>query len=318
MSETLLSLRLTAIRFEAEGISSFELQQPDGGELPPFTAGAHIDLHLPNGMVRSYSLCNDSSERRRYVVAVARDANSRGGSVFMHDQMRVGQRLDVGAPRNNFELDERAPHTVLIAGGVGVTPLWCMAQRLQNLGSSWEIHYASRSRSNAAFLLELGAIARRHPGRVHLHFDQEQGLMQLGAVVSQIRADAHVYCCGPLPMLEAFESAVEGLPCDQIHVEYFKAKDEPVTAGGVELRLAKSNKVITVGPGKTVLDAILECGVDVPYSCMEGICGSCEVAVLEGEPDHHDSVLTERQRQSNRTMMVCCSGAKSSRLVLDL
>lgn len=319
MSTDTLPLRLTAIRYEAADILSFEFRDPSGGELPAFQAGAHVDVHLPGGLVRSYSLCNSSAETDRYVVAVARDARSRGGSSAMHDKLRVGQLLQIGKPRNNFPLDETARKSVLIAGGIGITPMWCMVQRLQALGQDWELFYAARARPNAAFLRELHALEAAHPGRVHLHFDQEQGLFDLTPVIrGQVGADAHLYCCGPLPMLQSFERATEAFPREQVHVEYFQAKDQPVTAGGVEIELCRSKKIFFVGEGKTVLDAVLEAGVDVPYSCMEGICGSCEVAVLEGEPDHHDSVLSDQQKQSNKTMMLCCSGARSARLVLDL
>jgi len=319
MTSEVQSLRLSAIRYEAEGIASFQFQHPDAAPLPAFAPGAHVDIHLPNGLVRSYSLSNDSSETHRYVVTVARDVNSRGGSACMHDTLRVGQMLKVGAPANHFPLDEGASDTVLIAGGVGVTPIWCMAQRLERLGRPVKVFYASRSRVNAAFAGEFEALGKRHAGGVHLHFDDERGLLDVRKLVNEnVGADTHVYCCGPIPMLQAFEAACSHLPPERVHVEYFKAKDAPITADGLELVLAKSQKTLRVGPGKTVLDAVLEAGIDVPYSCMEGICGSCEVPVLDGIPDHHDSVLSAKQKASNSTMLICCSGAKSSRLVLDL
>ncbi len=319
MSVELQSLRLSSIRYEAEGISSFEFTEPAGKALPAFTPGAHVDIHLPNGLIRSYSLSNDSAENHRYVVTVARDANSRGGSTYAHDSLRVGQLLQVSVPANHFALDEGAAHTVLIAGGVGVTPIWCMAQRLRELGRDFKVVYASRSRRNAAFVRELEALGAQLDGRVHLHFDDERGLLDVASVVREnAGANTHLYCCGPVPMLEAFEAACAHLTPEQVHIEYFKAKDVPVTADGVELVLARSKKTLRVAAGKTVLDAVLDAGIDIPYSCMEGICGSCEVAVLDGIPDHHDSVLSDKQKASNRTMLICCSGAKSARLVLDL
>lgn len=319
MAEEALQLRLATIRHEAEGVHSFEFRDAAGGQLPAFAPGAHIDVHLPTGTVRSYSLCNSSAETHRYVVAVARDARSRGGSTAMHDTLKVGQLLKIGAPRNHFPLNEQAGKTVLIAGGIGITPLWCMVQRLQALGRDWQLFYAARSRQHAAFLADLKALAAQQAGRVHLHFDQESGPFDLGFVFNgQLPPDAHVYCCGPLPMLRAFEQATQGLPPEQVHLEYFQAKDAPVAAGGVEVELSRSKKIFFVAEGKTVLDAVLDAGVDVPYSCMEGICGSCEVTVIAGEPDHHDSVLSDQQKLSNKTMMICCSGAKSARLVLDL
>lgn len=319
MRQELLTVQLMCVRLEAQAIASFEFQDPSGASLPAFSAGSHIDVHLPNGMVRSYSLCNSSDERHRYVVAVARDVNSRGGSSYMHDGLKIGQVLKVSAPRNHFALDESADHTVLVAGGIGVTPLWCMVQRLESLGKSWTLHYATRSRPHAAFLTELGVVHARARGVVHLHFDAESGLLEIPRIFSDcVPANTHFYCCGPIPMLDAFTSAAQRLPEAQVHVEYFKAKDAPVASGGLQVTLAKSKKVVTVEEGKTVLDAILAAGVDLPYSCMDGICGSCEVAVLDGEPDHRDSVLSDKQRKSNKTMIVCCSGAKSPHLVLDL
>ena len=319
MSVELQSLRLSGMRYEAEGIASFEFTEPGGQALPAFAPGAHVDLHLPNGLVRSYSLSNDSAEVHRYVVTVARDANSRGGSAYAHDALRVGQLLQVSVPANHFALDEGVADTVLIAGGVGITPIWCMAQRLRRLGRDFKLVYAARSRSNAAFLRELEALGEQLGGGVRLHFDDESGLLDVARVVQESAGPGtHLYCCGPVPMLEAFEAACDHLAPEQVHIEYFKAKDVPVTADGVELVLAKSARTIRVAAGQTVLDAVLDAGIDIPYSCMEGICGSCEVAVLDGIPDHHDSVLSDKQKASNRTMLICCSGAKSARLVLDL
>jgi tetrachlorobenzoquinone reductase len=190
---------------------------------------------------------------------------------------------------------------------------------LRRLGREFKLVYAARSRRNAAFVRELEALGEQLGGRVHMHFDDESGLLDVARVVRESAGAAtHLYCCGPVPMLEAFEAACTHLAPEQVHIEYFKAKDVPVTAGGVELVLAKSNKTIQVAAGKTVLDAVLDAGIDIPYSCMEGICGSCEVAVLDGIPDHHDSVLSDKQKASNRTMLICCSGARSARLVLDL
>ena len=315
-----LQVRLHAIRYEAQGIHSFELRALPGHELPGFTAGAHIDVHLPNGLVRSYSLCNPQSERHRYVVAVSHAPDSRGGSRLMHGSLRVGDTMTVGAPRNNFALDEEAAHSVLIAGGIGITPVWCMIQRLRELGRSWALHYAARSRQGAAFLDALRPLGEPVHTDLHFNFDQEAGgqLLDLSAIVQAAPAGTHFYCCGPLPMLAAFEQATAGLPREQVHVEYFSAKDAPDTSGGFTVELARSGLTIQVPPGKTILDAVLDQGVDVPYSCTEGVCATCETRVLAGIPDHRDVVLSPEEQASNQTMMICCSGAKSERLVLDL
>jgi len=318
MTAATLDTRLHAIRLEAEGVLSFELRAAEG-RLPPFTAGAHVDVHLPNGLARSYSLCNPQEEDHRYVIGVSRDPASRGGSSHMHDHLKVGQTLRVSAPRNHFALDEAAPHSVLVAGGIGITPLWAMVQRLVALDRPWELHYAARSRRSAAFVDALRQLPASLRQRVHLRFDDEQdGLLDLAAIRSHAPQGAHFYCCGPAPMMAAFQAALAGLPSGRIHLEHFKAAAPVRTDGGFEVELARSGRVLAVGAGRSILDVVLDAGVDVPHSCMEGICGSCEVGLLAGDPDHRDMVLSESQRQANRSMLLCCSGALSSRLVLDL
>lgn len=309
-----LDLRLTAIRYAAQDTNLYEFRRPDGGALEAVAPGAHIDLHLPNGMMRQYSLVTADGDPAAYVVGVRRDRVSRGGSIYIHDKLRVGEILKVGGPRNNFPLAEDAPHSVLIAGGIGITPIWCMAQRLLKLGRSFDLHYASRARAEAAFLAELSALPQ-----AHLHFDDEVGgFLNVAAIVAEAPADAHLYCCGPAPMLAAFEAAAKDRPRDHVHVEYFSAAETAATEGGYVVELRKSGKELVVPEGKTLLDVLLEAGVDVMYSCQEGVCGACETAVISGTPDHRDAILTEKERVESKTMMVCCSGSKSSRLVLDL
>lgn len=312
-------VRIKAVTFEAENILALELRAPEGGALPAFTAGSHIDLHLADGLVRSYSLVNSQDERHRYVIAVALDRNSRGGSRHVHQNLRVGDVLTIGAPRNNFVLDETASHSVLIAGGIGVTPLWCMAQRLEALGRSWELHYCARTRRDAALLESMALFAPRH-GVVRFNFDGEPGgaPLDLAAVVGPLPPQTHVYCCGPVGMLQAFEAASSGRPRETVHVEYFSARGPSATGGGFAVELARSRKSFEIPPGKTILQALLDAGVNAPYSCMEGVCGSCEVRVIEGQPDHRDLVLSDEERAQDTTMMICCSGCKGDRLVLDL
>lgn len=307
---------------EAEGIKSWEFGRADGGDLPAFTAGSHIDLLLPNGLVRSYSLCNSQDDRHRYVVTINRDPASRGGSKYIHEALKAGDVINISPPRNNFPLVEDTRHTVFIVGGIGVTPIWGMIQRLEKLGRSWELIYSTRLRRMCAFRRELEQLERRSAGRVHFNFDQEPGgsMTNLNALIAKFPVDAHLYCCGPAPMLEAFESAAKeaGYPHPQMHLEYFSAKREALAKGGFTVVLHRSGKAIDIPSGKSILDALLDANVDVPFSCCEGVCGTCETSVLEGVPDHRDSVLSPSDRSSNKTMMICCSGSKTSRLVLDL
>jgi ferredoxin-NADP reductase len=312
-----MQVRVKRISYEAESINSYELVNPAGHELPPFTAGTHIDLHLANGMIRSYSLVNDQSERHRYVIAVNNDAAGRGGSKHVHETLRAGQVIEISRPRNNFALHEDAGHSVLIAGGIGITPMLSMIRRLEALGSSWELHYAARTRVAAAFLDELNAL---RPSNLHLTFDQEPQakMIDLAAIVKAARPEAHLYCCGPVSMLEAFEAATADRPPGQAHVEYFKAKEKPAADGGFEVRLARSQQTIAVQPGQTILDALLAAGINANYACSEGVCGTCETRVIEGTPDHRDLFLSREEQQANKSIMICCSGSKSSTLVLDI
>jgi ferredoxin-NADP reductase len=319
MSET-LSVYVHVLRYEAQDITSIELRPVAGGALPDFAAGAHIDLHLPNGMVRSYSLLNAPGETHRYVVAVLKDPKSRGGSRCVHEQLRVGMKLPISAPRNNFPLREDAAHTVLVAGGIGVTPILCMAQRLRQLDRSFEILYFARSRQSAAFQDEIKALGVP----VHWHFDAEAGgppdLRQLLAT-RQGGAATHYYACGPGVMLDSFVQRCEELGYPQAHIERFAAVEVAASTDArqtytVELR--RSGRTLTVTPAKSLLMTLLAEKIHVEHSCEEGICGACETRVLEGLPDHRDSVLSPAEHAANKSMMVCVSGCKSERLVLDL
>lgn len=312
---SLLQLRVQSIRYAAKDTHLIELVEPTGAPLPATEPGAHIDLHLGNGIVRSYSLVESSEQPTSYTVGVKLDAKSRGGSRYVHEQLRVGSLMPVSAPRNHFPLTEDATHSVLIAGGIGITPIWNMLQRLQALGASWELWYSVRTRADIAFALQLQALGER----VHIHVDEEAGaVLDLASIAQAAPARAHFYCCGPTPMLDAYEAATAHLPAEYVHLERFAAKQAAAVEGGFVISLARSCMELTVPTGASVLDVLLENGIAVDSSCKEGICGCCEVAVLEGDVDHRDAILTEAERCANKTMMVCCSGAKSSRLVLDL
>lgn len=310
-----LSLRIKSVSWEAPNVLSYELRSLEGIELPPFTAGAHIDLTLPNGLVRSYSLINSQAERHRYVIAVQKDRASRGGSQWVHENLRPGDVVTVNGPRNNFALDETAEKTIFIAGGIGITPIISMIERMRALGRDWELTYCVRKRDSAAFLESL-----EQDPQVRFNCDEEPGgkTLDISALVKAAPANAHLYCCGPLPMLEAFEEATKNLPRERVHVEYFTAKEEPAVDGGFKVVLAKSGQEFTVPPGETILDTLSHAGVDVPHACTQGVCGTCETKLLEGIPDHRDLILTAKERASNTKMMICCSGSKSEKLVLDL
>jgi vanillate O-demethylase ferredoxin subunit len=309
-------LQVTKSWDDGRDIRFFELRSPDGAELAAFTPGAHVDLELGGGLVRQYSLLNDSDERDRYVIAVAREPASRGGSIWLHDRLAVGDLVPVGAPRSHFALREDARHSVLIAGGIGITPIWCMAQRLIRLGRSWELHYAARDRDGAALLTEIEALA----GRATLYFSRSEGGMRidLDTVIDAAPPGAHFYFCGPAAMLDAFRAACAGLPDDHVHFEQFTAAAPIASDGGYTIELVRSGREIEVEPGETILDAFKRVGLRATFSCREGVCGSCETGVVSGTPDHRDAVLTDAERAEGKTMMICCSGSLTERLVLDL
>jgi ferredoxin-NADP reductase len=321
MSSSMSQLRLHSVAYKADGVLEFELRDPAGSLLPSADPGAHIDLHLPDGLVRSYSLCNVAHNTNRYVIAVGLDANSRGGARYLHEKARVGSIIQITGPRNSFQLNEAAPRSLLIAGGIGITPLWSMAQRLSLLGRPWEMFYAARSRRTAAYVGELERLAHSSGAALRLHFDDvEGGPAELGALLRGVDTGTHAYCCGPGPMIEAFRAAAKPrLNDEQVHVEYFKAAKRAECSGeSFNIRLRRSGAVLRVNADKSILDTLLDAGVDIPYSCMEGICGSCQLKVTEGIPDHRDSILSDRQRAANDVIVACCSRSKSDLLVLDL
>lgn len=228
--------------------------------------------------------------------------------------------MTISAPRNNFPLNEKAPHSVFFAGGIGVTPMFCMVRRMADLGASWKMYYSARTPEHAAYRDGIEALAKHASREAVFNYDQVPGgkMLDLKAIIGAIAPDAHLYCCGPTPMIQAFEKACEGRDPATVHVEYFTAVEEAATGGGYKVVLARSGRSVVVPEGKTMLDALLDAGIDVPYSCMEGVCGSCETKVISGTPDHRDMILTESERKANKTMMICCSGSKSAELVLDL
>jgi len=312
----LIDARLADIKPVARDTNLYTFQRADGAPLPPYKPGAHIDLHLPNGLTRQFSLVVPDPNPESYIVGVKRDAASRGGSRYIFDEMKVGHEIKISTPRNNFPLVEDADHVALFAGGIGITPIWCMAQQLQTLGRSWKLYYACRSRDDMAFIEALEQLDAKFR---HLHFDDEAGkVLDIAAALVETPANAHLYCCGPNPMLKAFEAAAAGRPHHLVHVEYFTPKAEAATTGGFWVELARSGEEYFIPEGKKILEVLYEAGVDVDYSCELGICGACETRVISGIPEHRDSVLSEEEQAANTKVMICCAGCKSERLVLDM
>jgi ferredoxin-NADP reductase len=322
MSSPTLNALVHTMRFEADGIISVEFRPATPEvDFPAFEAGSHIDLHLPNGLVRSYSLCNPSSDRQRYVVGVLNDRKSRGGSRYVHQQLRVGMTLPISVPRNNFKLDEGAGRSVLVAGGIGVTPIWCMLQRLVAIGKPVELLYCARTRKEAAFCEAIESLAGQNGVQLTWHFDEQKGgPPDLAALLGDKGADSHYYCCGPTPMLDGFEKTCEKLGYPNVHIERFAAVhvEAPSATQSFMVECAKSCKTVEVPPGKSILDSLIDAGLNPDHSCKEGVCGACETKVLDGEVDHHDGILTKLERASNKTMMICVSGCKRGPLVLDI
>jgi vanillate O-demethylase ferredoxin subunit len=313
--------RIVAMREEAAGVLSLELQ-PQGAAVPAFGPGAHIELQLPGGLRRAYSLTNAPGERRAYRIAVHRSPASRGGSACVHGTLRVGDELPVSAPRNHFALSDAPGPVVLIAGGIGITPLWAMAQQLAQQQRPWTLHYAVRERTRAAFLGELQAL---DAARVHTYFDAEPGgrRLDLAALVAAQPADAQLYACGPAGLLQAFEAACTGRDPRHVHLERFAAAPGAPAAPAAALDsfdvvLARSGRTVRVPPGQSILASLLAAGVQAPSSCREGYCGTCETRVLDGVPAHADSVLSAAEKAAGRSLMICCSRSQTSTLVLEL
>lgn len=319
MPNATLSARVHNLRYEAPGIISIELKPADDSvQFPPHEAGAHIDLHLGNGLVRNYSLLNPCADTGRYVVGVLKDLRSRGGSKYVHERVRVGEILTISEPRNNFALEEAAPHSVFVAGGIGVTPVLCMLDRLLALGRSADLIYCARSRRDAAFLQHLKEMTKRGLKVFH-HFDDEAGgPPDLNALLSGYSNEVHFYACGPAPMLDAFQRVCSVMQCAHVHVERFAVAQLKLTeSAGFTVEFRRSAQVIHVSAGGSILDAMLEAGLSPGHSCREGLCGACETKVLAGEVDHRDSILTAKERTANKSMMICVSRCRSTHLVLD-
>lgn len=316
----MIEVQVVARHNEALDICSYELRSVDGQLLPAFTAGAHIDVHLPDGLIRQYSLCNHPEERHRYLIAVLKDSASRGGSRSLHELIRPGARLHISEPRNLFALEPQARRSLLFAGGIGITPILCMAEHLAQSGAAFELHYCARSRERAAFVERLRQLP--YADRVFLHFDEEAGTaLDAARALAAPSEDSHLYVCGPGGFMQhVLDTAkAQGWQESQLHREYFAAAPaDTSTAGLFSVKLASSGQVFEIPADRSVVQVLESHGIEIPISCEQGVCGTCLTRVLEGVPEHRDMFLTEAEQACNDQFTPCCSRSKTALLVLDL
>lgn len=309
---TTVPMRVVSYVWENEKTRSFRLATVDGSVFGDFTPGSHIELHLAQGLRRAYSIIGVTDDKRGYELGVLHVEGGRGGSRFIHERLRVGDIIEITPPRNFFPLSEGVPHTVFLAGGIGITPFFSMMKKLSQTQDSWEIFYCVRSLSTAAFLNRFDL----NDNRIHLHVDDTDGILDINSMVQQSAPGTHFYCCGPEGMLGAFKNATQHLTQECVHPESFLPAIVEEHSG-FEVELVRTGKRIAVRHDETILDALLNAGFDPPYSCQQGICGACELKVLDGLPDHKDEVLSEKERALNNKIMICCSSSKSPLLKLD-
>jgi len=325
MRESRIRTRVRVIADQGEDIRSYELVDPNGNQLPPFEAGAHVDFYLSDGRVRQYSLCNDPSERHRYVLAIQREPNGRGGSRAIFDQVRVNDIVTLSLPRNNFPLHEEATHHLMLAGGIGVTPMIAMVHRLCRTGTDFILHYCTRSPEKTAFREILAPMVKN--GRVVFHHDggdPRRGL-DIAGLLRERRDGTHLYYCGPSGFMRAVESAVDHWPKETVHFEHFTPPVPTVVGSGetavpgaaeFQIKLAKSGAMFNVPADKSIVQVLREHGVEVETSCESGLCGTCRTRYLEGIPDHRDFLLDDDEHR--RDVLICCARSKTPLLVLDL
>jgi vanillate O-demethylase ferredoxin subunit len=316
----MLKLRVRSITHEAEGILSYELVDPSGRGLPRFEAGAHIDVRIPGGLSRRYSLCNPPSDTDCYRIAVLNAPEGRGGSRAMHEKVRAGDWIEVSEPHNFFPLAANARHSVLLAGGIGITPILAMMEDLEAQGRSWELHYCTRDASRTAFLRRFAGVTA--DPRVTIHHDEgdpSKGL-NIAGLLSQ-HEGKHVYFCGPTGFMAAVQAAAEHWPREAVHFEYFGAEPPKASVAGQnahasELHLSRSDRVVPIEAGQTILDALRAAGVECESSCEAGMCGACKATYSAGTPEHNDYVLSDDERRNQ--VLVCCARVSEGPVVLEL
>lgn len=318
MTSQVINTTINSVEEIADNVRLYTLSSADNQVLPSFSAGAHIDLLLDNGMVRQYSLCNQP-ESPHYQVAVQYEQEGRGGSAYIHQSLSAGDALKINAPRNHFKLDNQAENYLLLAGGIGITPIMLMAFELLAQGKSFQLYYLCRERSQAAFA---DLLTEKLGDRVHFCFSQDTDSQRLDIpnLLAQQPENTQVYTCGSERLLQSILTAAENQPGIQVHFERFSAapQNEAIENQGFEIELASTGQVLQVEPDQSILQVLQSEGVQIETMCKEGLCGSCEVNLLEGEADHRDSVLTDGEKAEQSVLMACCSRAHSERLVLDL
>ncbi|MEP9317750.1 PDR/VanB family oxidoreductase [Pseudomonas sp. LABIM340] len=311
--------RVVSISKAGESILDLQLVAESGQQLPASEPGAHIDIRLPNGLIRQYSIHLYDPSIGSYSLGIGLSEISRGGSSFIHRQLQAGDSLEISAPRNNFPLNPDAKKYLFIAGGIGITPILSMIRWCDSIGKPWQLLYCVRSRSRAAYIEHLP-----RGGDLFLHADDEKlGHPDLESFISQAGQSDHIYCCGPSPLMDAVRGVSQRyLPSSQVHFELFSVPTSSDTEKGPDnsfvVELAQSQMELTVPADKSILDVLEEAGIMAPFSCREGLCRTCECRVLEGEVDHRDYVLSDEERDSNSVILQCVSRAKSAKLVLDI
>lgn len=303
----------------AEGVVVLDLAHPRNEDLPPWEPGAHIDLLLGDGLTRQYSLCGDPAESGVWRIGVLLDPNSRGGSQFVHDKLTEGATVRVRGPRNHFPLVD-APRYRFIAGGIGITPIAAMLEAVQRAGQDWTLLYGGRTKASMAFA---EGLAERYPDRVTVWPQDERGLLDLDGLLGQPDEDTLVYCCGPEALLNAVEQRCGEWPVGALHIERFAAKSPTAdeTSGELErfdVVCQRSGTTLEVTADKSILEVLEENDVPIMASCYEGVCGTCEVRVLAGTPDHRDSMLSDAEQAAGEVMLVCVSRSRTEKLVLDV
>lgn len=319
MSEQLLDVIVQAREVQGGDVVVLELAAVDGQALPRFAAGAHVDLHLAPDLVRQYSLCGDPARTNVYRLGVLKDSQSRGGSVAVHEQLQPGTPMRISAPRNLFPLACDATRSILLGGGIGITPMIAMAHALHAQGKPFELHYRGRSRSRCAFVDEL--LGAPFAASVFTHFSDEgpEQLLDLAQVLGPAMPGVHLYTCGPAGFMDWVIAGArqQGYDDPHIHHEYFQAEVD-TSGGSFEVVAARSGKTVQVQEGQPLTAALRSIGIKVEVSCEQGVCGTCLCDVLEGEPDHRDHYLTEEEKHTNEQIVLCCSRARGKRLVLDI